>query len=236
MPTRQPCAATSSTKGCSTGPAASTGGRAGRSRSPSRSLPSIRTHYDVLGVTADADATMIRDAYRERARVHHPDRGGAASATEMAAINEAYRVLGDEARRAVYDLQLEGGSVVYRSTAPDRDGAVPTAAGPRPAPGPPARVPWKLMGAMAAIGIAVVLVGAALREPSPERPPDGVIGPGSCVTIEANNDAREVNCSGDGDLVVEVVVGFDDPCPARTEPHRDQQGLGIACVVTAAAP
>ncbi len=92
------------------------------------------------------------------------------------------------------------------------------------------------MAGMAAIGIAVVLIGAALRKPAAERPPDGVLGPGSCVVIEPNGDAREVNCRGDGDLVVDVVVAFDSTCPTGDEPHRDRQGLGVACVITITPP
>jgi molecular chaperone DnaJ len=177
---------------------------------------------------------MIRTAYRDRARVHHPDHGGGASAIEMSAINEAYRVLGDDARRAAYDRQLR--SVAVGQDGPSFVASSPNETVPRPAPGPPARIPWKLMGAMAAIGVTVVLIGAALREPDIERPPDGVVGPGSCVAIESNNDAREVNCTGAGDLVVAVVVGFDGTCPTGTDPHRDHQGLGIACVIPGSAP
>ena len=146
----------------------------------------------------------------------------------MSEINEAYRVLGDVSRRAAYDRQLDAGAVPTR-----RDPFVssPTSTAPRPAPGPPARIPWKLMGVMAAIGIAVVILGAAFRGPDTIRPPDGVLGPGSCVTIEPNNDVREVNCRGDGDLVVAVIIAFDATCPTGTEAHRDRLGLGIACVI-----
>jgi hypothetical protein len=92
------------------------------------------------------------------------------------------------------------------------------------------------MGAMAGIGITVVLIGAALRGPDVERPPDGVVGPGSCVVIESNDDAREVNCTGAGDLVVVAVVAFDATCPTGSDPHRDHQGLGIACVIPGSPP
>lgn len=146
----------------------------------------------------------------------------------MAEINEAYRVLGDETRRAAYDRQLDSGTVP-RSHEPFVSS--PTSTVPRPAPGPPARIPWKLMGVMAAVGIAVVIIGAALRGPETPRPPDGVLGPGSCVAIEPNGDARELNCGGDGDVVVDVVIAFDATCPTGTEPHRDRLGLGIACVI-----
>jgi molecular chaperone DnaJ len=152
----------------------------------------------------------------------------------MSAINEAYRVLGDDVRRAAYDLQLNSVAAVHPEPSQPVTSTPPAAAWP--SPGPPARIPWRLMAAMAAIGIAVVLVGAALRGPTTARPPDGVVRPGSCVSIEPNNDVREVNCDGDGDLVVEVVVAFEATCPTGTEPHRDRQGLGLVCVIPAATP
>ena len=152
----------------------------------------------------------------------------------MSAINEAYRVLGDDARRAAYDRQL-------RSVAVGHDGPSFVASSPNddrapPGAGPARADPVEADGRMAAIGITVVLIGAALREPDVERPPDGVVGPGSCVVIESNDDAREVNCTGAGDLVVAVVVAFDGTCPTGTDPHRDRQGLGIACVIPESAP
>jgi hypothetical protein len=60
-----------------------------------RSLGVIRSHYDVLGIDRRADAAAIRDAYRDpRPHGPHPTaRDG--SADEMAAVNEAYRVLSD---------------------------------------------------------------------------------------------------------------------------------------------
>jgi len=176
----------------------------------------------------------IRGAYRHRARLNHPDHAGHASADDMSEINEAYRVLSDESRRAAYDRQLEGVVGEQDDFTPFPQPPAPTV--PRPAPGPPARIPWRLMGAMAAIGIAVVLIGAATRKPDTVRPPDGVLGTGSCVVIEANGDASETNCTGDDDLVVDVIVGFDSTCPAGTEPHRDSQGLGIACVIPINSP
>jgi DnaJ-class molecular chaperone len=65
------------------------------------------THYDTLRIAPSASTAEIRDAYRRLARQHHPDHqtssGSAAGSGSMPAINEAYRVLGDPARRAVYD-------------------------------------------------------------------------------------------------------------------------------------
>lgn len=58
--------------------------------------------YEVLQVLRGAEPEVIRAAYRALARKHHPDFGGAPD--RMAAINEAWAVLGDPARRAAYDV------------------------------------------------------------------------------------------------------------------------------------
>jgi hypothetical protein len=184
------------------------------------------THYDTLGVAPTASAAEIRDAYRRLARRHHPDRAAERDAAAMAAINEAYRVLGDAGRRAAYDAQLRGG---VRTLTP---APVPEPPGPPPVPDlPPARFPWKLAAVMAAVGATVVLIGAAFYEPGTDPPPDNVLEPGSCVTIDPNRDAREVNCTGSGnELVVEGLVEIDERCPDGLAAYRDRQGLGTACV------
>ena len=183
------------------------------------------SHYDTLGVRPDASAREIRDAYRRLARIHHPDHGDA-DAGAMAALNEAYRVLGEPSRRAVYDAALRGGATSFRHPPPPGTGD-PTL---RPVDTTPARYPWKLVIGMAAIGITIVLVGAALYEPAEPARPDNLLGPGSCVEIEGNGDAREVTCSGEDDLVVAVLIPLDGRCPDRTVGHRDRQGRGLACV------
>ena len=45
---------------------------------------------------------MIRAAYRALAHKYHPDNGG--SQARMAALNDAWQVLGDPKRRATYDV------------------------------------------------------------------------------------------------------------------------------------
>ncbi|MFN2609117.1 MAG: J domain-containing protein [Acidimicrobiales bacterium] len=69
--------------------------------------------YDLLGVPTDASHTEIRRAYHAQARRHHPDtHSGAppaaidAARRRMAAINAAWAVLGDPARRQEYDAGL----------------------------------------------------------------------------------------------------------------------------------
>jgi molecular chaperone DnaJ len=144
----------------------------------------------------------------------------------MASLNEAWRVLGDPARRARYDAELAGARGRTSASIPvDHD---------RPAPAvvaaSPARYPWRLVMGMGAVGIAVVIIGVIVYRPSDPAPPDNILGPGSCVVIEPNGDAGEVNCTDAHDGVVAQLVPFDAACPDRSEPHRDRQGLGTACV------
>ena len=62
--------------------------------------------YEVLQVDRGAEPEVIRAAYRALARKNHPDFGG--DVRQMATVNEAWAVLGDPARRAVYDAEPQG--------------------------------------------------------------------------------------------------------------------------------
>lgn len=65
------------------------------------------SYYELLKVTQDAPASVIRAAWRALASTHHPDRsGGDDSHGRMAEINQAYEALMDPIRRAAYDAQL----------------------------------------------------------------------------------------------------------------------------------
>ena len=69
-----------------------------------------RTHYDVLGISRDADASAVRAAWKLHVQAWHPDRftGPMRDEAERQAqqINEAYTVLRDGSRRAAYDCRL----------------------------------------------------------------------------------------------------------------------------------
>jgi DnaJ-domain-containing protein 1 len=76
--------------------------------------------YAALGVTPAATAADIRTAYRELAARYHPDKHDGNPledlATEkLARLNRAYEVLGDPARRAVYDAQIGGRNTAARA-------------------------------------------------------------------------------------------------------------------------
>lgn len=197
------------------------------------------THYDVLGVAPTARVDEIREAYRQLAREHHPDRTAASGAGEgsvsMSSINEAYRVLNDPARRAVYDASLRRGTGRGPAAAPSSTTSTTTSNPTMPTfPSHlgPARFPWRSVSFVAALAIVGIVVMAQFVEPAEPRGPDGIIQIGSCVTIEPNGDAREVACTTDPavDLVVEAFVPFSESCPGGTVAHRDRQGMGVACV------
>ena len=87
-------------------------------------LVTMASHYAVLGAAADASVEELRRCFHSASRRHHPDlaaqrtgSGAAAGAGEaadeagaaaMQRINEAWRVLSDEALRRLYDAQLAG--------------------------------------------------------------------------------------------------------------------------------
>jgi molecular chaperone DnaJ len=64
-----------------------------------------RDYYEVLGITRDADGKTIKAAYRKMAMQYHPDRNpGNPQAEEIFKdAAEAYEVLSDDNKRAIYD-------------------------------------------------------------------------------------------------------------------------------------
>src|SRR5262245_66272005 len=61
--------------------------------------------YKILGVAEGSDEETIKKAYRRLAKQYHPDAtGGDKKKTErFKEINEAYAILGDEAKRREYE-------------------------------------------------------------------------------------------------------------------------------------
>src|SRR5271157_3996399 len=65
-----------------------------------------KDYYLILGLTPEATAEEIRSAYRRLAIELHPDLSGFGS-DQFLELQEAYSVLSDPMRRAVYDREAE---------------------------------------------------------------------------------------------------------------------------------
>lgn len=62
-------------------------------------------YYKILGVSKDATDAQLKTAFKKLALKHHPDRNGGSeeAAKKFKEIGEAYEVLSDKDKRAIYD-------------------------------------------------------------------------------------------------------------------------------------
>ncbi|MER6917141.1 DnaJ domain-containing protein [Streptomyces sp. NPDC000594] len=136
--------------------------------SPSAGEPDL---YAVLGVAGDATEAQILRAFRHRALIDHPDRGGDAEA--FRGLYRARETLLDPARRAAYDRRRA----------------------PRPAPGATRTAGAQTPGATKTPnGNGPGGNGPGRKDPGPTRPP----GPAASGTTEADPDPDPGNGPGNG--------------------------------------
>ncbi|KAI2628883.1 hypothetical protein GGR54DRAFT_636598 [Hypoxylon sp. NC1633] len=67
-----------------------------------RKIPLLNP-YSVLGISDDADATVIKSNYRRLCLQYHPDKAGPQSHDKFVQIQEAYELLSDKKLRSRYD-------------------------------------------------------------------------------------------------------------------------------------
>jgi hypothetical protein len=199
----------------------------------------VSTHYEALGVPADASTEQIREAYVRLAKANHPDRRSSedpvrrarADAT-MKAANAAWSTLRDPSRRAAYDRSLRPPAT---SSATSTGGAgaraYPSSGGTSPSPSgvvvPAAHAPF--LRALPVIIVVVVLGGilvfsayATSRDTAePGSPP--TTGPtypvGSCVLVavlETGPTPVRVACGTGNSARVDAIVATPRPCAPDT--------------------
>ena len=103
-------------------------------------MPDPINPYKVLQVDPEAEDEVIQAAYRRLARKYHPDLATSPDAAErMAAINAAWELIGEPAKRAAFDRRTAADS-----KGPARPPATPASSAPNPsakAGAPPRRAP-----------------------------------------------------------------------------------------------
>jgi Flp pilus assembly protein TadB len=115
----------------------------------------ISDYYQILQVGPEATSSEIREAYYELIQKRYAQRGkDIETAVHIQQVSEAYTILGNPYRRALYDLErLEGTSSTSDS---------PTASSSEYTPMPSraarrARTQWYLMAGILLLGVGVIL-------------------------------------------------------------------------------
>ncbi len=190
-----------------------------------------KDYYDVLGVTRDATSEQIKKAYRRLAMKYHPDVADTADAAEkFKEIGEAYEVLHDANKRAMYDRGVDpmaaggfpGGAQGFGfpgggAAGFDFTNLVDAMFGQAGARGPRSRV---RRGQDALVRLALTLAEAAFGVTKPVRVETAVIC-GTCNGSGAKDGSEPVTCTtchGQGDIT-QIQRSFlgdirtTQPCP-----------------------
>ena len=155
--------------------------------------------------------------------------GSAAGGDKMPSINEAYRVLSDPGRRAVYDAERRGAPRQTATVQARVDDEAPAYTFQHPEG--PARIPWRGLLFFSLVAIVAIVVLAQFTEPGEPSAPDNILRTGECVEILPNGFAGEVSCSGNGDLVVRQVRPREaGVCQGGFAFYNDRQGMVGVCV------
>lgn len=98
-----------------------------RFREPERSAPAMAEtdYYETLGIARDATPEAIKKAYRSQARKFHPDvnPGDKKSEGKFKEVQQAYDILSDVEKRALYDRYGKAAFEGMAASGPRPDGA-----------------------------------------------------------------------------------------------------------------
>lgn len=149
----------------------------------------------------------------------------------MPQINEAYRVLSDPGRRAVYDAERRGVAAPVGSPSSTLTAVDDEAPDYRFVyPDGPARIPWRGLLVCSFVAIVAIVVLAQFGDSSGPAAPDNILRISECVEILPSGMAGEVVCTGDGDLVVRQVTPRQGVCTDGTVSVFDRQGMVGVCL------
>ena len=174
----------------------------------------------------------------------HPDADGLETADfslALAAVSQAWSVLGNTTSRRLYDESLLVKSKNRQAPNPKKstinenfedlaDDFVDQADFEVPRVIVRAKVPWRFLLSLVAVGALLILILHSSSSPSIQQGPDSLIQSGSCVAFDLTQAVYEVSCDGPHDGVVRQLIGFDRTCSSDTFGYRDRQGMGIACL------
>lgn len=174
----------------------------------------------------------------------HPDANGLGTANfslALAAVSEAWSVLGNPTSRRLYDESLTAKSRYRQAPNPKKqntaefadelaDEFVDQPEFEIPLVVVRAKIPWRFMLSLVAVGALLIMFLQSTASPSIPQGPDSLIQSGSCVAFDSTQAVYEVSCDGPNDGVVRQLIGFDKTCSSDTFGYRDRQGMGIACL------
>ena len=183
-------------------------------------------HYATLGVEPGAAPDEVRRGYLDLARRLHPDRWIDADDREraeadrrMREVNEAWRVLGNPARRLAYDVERREANRQARTAPPGPvgDGFAFSTGDLLAEDIDPPNLRTRLIRALPWILLVGTLLGIFIFSAYATAPRDAE---GVRCVVAVSGVATDVDCDDEGArrVVVEVLQAGD--CPAGTEPFQ----------------